>query len=151
MILKFDFQRDEVSFSLFLSHPSALSCIGCTDQTLHIFPLHELFQDSELLFRAGRYLIPPMIRQNRKIIIPPLGIFFVIDFRLRKFHQMPYTPADKVAIALHINHPRADLPQSPSRGSWQPRAFPLIQASFDTAPFAKKLAARHGSKCMTAM
>ena len=27
----------------------------------------------------------------------------------------------------------------------QPRAFLLIQASFDTAPFAKKLAARHRS------
>ena len=39
----------------------------------------------------------------------------------------------------------SDLPQSPSRGSWQPMAFPLIQASFDPAPFTKKLAARHRS------
>ena len=29
--------------------------------------------------------------------------------------------------------------------TWQPRAFLLIQASFDPAPFAKKLAARHRS------
>ena len=28
MILKFDFQRDEVSFFFLLSHPTALSCIG---------------------------------------------------------------------------------------------------------------------------
>ena len=43
------------------------------------------------------------------------------------------------------NRLRADLLRSPSRGSWQLRAFPLIQASFVTAPFAKKLAARHRS------
>ena len=34
MILKFDFQRDEVSFSLFLSHPSALSCINATQSPI---------------------------------------------------------------------------------------------------------------------
>ena len=28
MIFGFDFQRDEVSFSFLLSHPTALSCIG---------------------------------------------------------------------------------------------------------------------------
>ena len=85
-------------------------CIGCTDQTLHIFPLHELFQDSELLFRAGGHLILPMFRQNRKIIILPLCILFIIGFRLGKFHQMPHTPTDKVAIALHITVPALICP-----------------------------------------
>ena len=38
MILKFDFQRDEVSFFLLLSHPTALSCIyrGCCGQIRQI-------------------------------------------------------------------------------------------------------------------
>ena len=33
MILKFDFQRDEVSFFFLLSHPTALSCITRTRRT----------------------------------------------------------------------------------------------------------------------
>ena len=38
MILKFDFQRDEVSFFLLLSHSTALSCIcrGCYGQIRQI-------------------------------------------------------------------------------------------------------------------
>ena len=34
MIFGFDFQRDEVSFSFLLSHPTALSCIGMLYQGL---------------------------------------------------------------------------------------------------------------------
>ena len=34
MILKFDFQRDEVSFFFLLSHPTALPCISATYQLL---------------------------------------------------------------------------------------------------------------------
>jgi len=34
MIFGFDFQRDEVSFSFLLSHPTALSCISATYQLL---------------------------------------------------------------------------------------------------------------------
>ena len=84
---------------------SLTACIGCTDQTLYILPQHELFQDSKLLFRTGGHLILPIFRQNRKVIIPPLGILLIIGFRLGKFHQMPHTPADNVAIALHITIP----------------------------------------------
>ena len=35
MILKFDFQRDEVSFFFLLSHPTALPCIHTEDTTLY--------------------------------------------------------------------------------------------------------------------
>ena len=49
MILKFDFQRDEVSFSFFLSHPTALSCIRSTDHAVNIRAVHELLQDAKLL------------------------------------------------------------------------------------------------------
>ena len=34
MILRFDFQRDEVSFFLLLSHPTALSCITAIRKAL---------------------------------------------------------------------------------------------------------------------
>ena len=37
MILKFDFQRDEVSFFFLLSHPTALSCIGEIGERLPIW------------------------------------------------------------------------------------------------------------------
>ena len=52
MILKFDFQRDEVSFSLFLSHPSALSCITTVYHGLNVCPVQELFQNKKLLFNT---------------------------------------------------------------------------------------------------
>ena len=35
MIFGFDFQRDEVSFSFLLSHPTALSCIAGVDHLCH--------------------------------------------------------------------------------------------------------------------
>ncbi len=38
------------------------------------------------------------------------GILFIIGFRLGKFHQMPHTPTDKVAIALHITVPALICP-----------------------------------------
>ena len=48
MILKFDFQRDEVSFFFLLSHPTALPCIGRADKAFHVLAVHELFEDTEL-------------------------------------------------------------------------------------------------------
>ena len=62
MILKFDFQRYEVSFFFLLSHPTALPCIRSTDHAVNIRAVHELLQDAKLLFGAGRHQILPLLR-----------------------------------------------------------------------------------------
>ena len=64
MIFGFDFQRDEVSFSFLLSHPTALSCITTVYHGLNVCPVQELFQNKKLLFSAGRHQILPFFRQD---------------------------------------------------------------------------------------
>jgi len=75
-----------------------------------VFNCSDLIRLCQTLQRKIRCLRVPIFRQNRKIIIPPLGILFIIGFRLGKFHQMPHTPADKIAIALHITIPTLICP-----------------------------------------
>ena len=102
MILKFDFQRDEVSFFFLLSHPTALSCIRSTDHAVHIRAVHQLLQDAKLFFGAGRHQILPLLRQDGQICDAPLGVLFVIDIGRSKFHQMTNAPAYQIAVTLQI-------------------------------------------------
>ena len=102
MILKFDFQRDEVSFFFLLSHPTALSCIRSADHAVHIRAVHEFFQDTELFFRAGRHQILPLLRQNGQIGDAPLDVFGIVDVWRSQFHQMTDTPTDEIAVALKV-------------------------------------------------
>ena len=102
MILKFDFQRDEVSFFFLLSHPTALPCIRSADHTVHIRAVHELLQDAKLFFGGRRNQILPPFRQNGQICDTPLDVFGIVDVGWCQFHQMPHTPTDKVAIALKV-------------------------------------------------
>ena len=67
MILKFDFQRDEVSFFFLLSHPTALPCIATIHDALHIWAVHQLLQDAELLFGGRRHQILPLLRQDGQV------------------------------------------------------------------------------------
>ena len=56
MILKFDFQRDEVSFFFLLSHPTALSCIAGVDHGLQL--------------KHRQSVLPPQIRQRWSVPSP---------------------------------------------------------------------------------
>ena len=102
MILRFDFQRDEVSFFFLLSHPTALSCIATVHDAIHIRAVHQLLQDAELLFGAGRHQILPLLRQDGQICDAPLGVLFVIDIGRSKFHQMTNAPAYQIAVPFKV-------------------------------------------------
>ena len=102
MILRFDFQRDEVSFFFLLSHPTALSCIGCGGHTVYIRAIHQLFQDTKLLFGGRRHKILPLFRQNGQVGHAPLDEFFIVHVGRSKLHQMPDAPADQIAVTLPV-------------------------------------------------
>ena len=102
MIFGFDFQRDEVSFSFFLSHPTALSCIRSANHIVHIRAVHELLQDAKLLFSDGRHQILPLLRQDRQICNAPLNVFGIVDIGWCQLHQVPHAPAHQIAVALKV-------------------------------------------------
>lgn len=102
MTLKFDFQRDEVSFFFSLSHLSALSCVRSTDHAVHIRAVHKFLQDAKLFFGTGRHQILPLLRQDGQICDAPLDVSGIIDIGRCQFHQMTHTPAYEIAVALQI-------------------------------------------------
>ena len=102
MILKFYFQRDEVSFFFLLSHPTALSCIATVHDAIHIRAVHELLQDAELLFGGRRHKILPPFRQNGQICDTPLDVFGIVDIGRGQFYQVPHAPAHQIAVALKV-------------------------------------------------
>ena len=102
MILRFDFQRDEVSFFFLLSHPTALSCIRCTDNAIHIWAVHQFLQDAKLLFGAGRHQILPLFRQDGQVCNAPLDVLFIVDIGRCQLYQMTHAPAYQIAVALQI-------------------------------------------------
>ena len=102
MILKFDFQRDEVSFFFLLSHPTALPCIAAVHNALHIRAVHEFLQDAKLLFGGRRHQILPLLRQDGQVCDAPLDVLGIVDIGRSKFHQMTHAPADEIAVALKV-------------------------------------------------
>ena len=102
MILKFDFQRDEVSFFFLLSHPTALPCVRSADHAVHVRVVHELLQDAELLFGAGRHQILPLLRQDGQVCDAPLDVLGIVDIGRSKFHQMTHTPAHQIAVPFKV-------------------------------------------------
>ena len=102
MILKFDFQRDEVSFFFLLSHPTALPCIRSADHAVHIWAVHELLQDAELLFGGRRHQILPLLRQDGQVCNAPLDVLGIVDVGRCQFHQVPHAPAYQIAVTLKV-------------------------------------------------
>ena len=102
MISKFDFQRDEVSFFFLLSHLTALPCIRCTDNAIHIWAVHQLLQDTKLLFGGRRHQILPPFRQDGQICDAPLDVFGIVDIGRSKLHQMTHAPAYQITVALKV-------------------------------------------------
>ena len=98
----FDFQRDEVSFSFLLSHPTALSCIATVHNALHIRAVHQLLQDAKLLFGGRRHQILPLLRQDGQVCNAPLDVLGIVDIGRCQLHQMPDAPAHQIAVALQI-------------------------------------------------
>ena len=69
----------------------------------HIRGVHQLFENIKLLFLILSHYHLPMLRQNRQVIISPLGILGIITVCIRKTGQMAYAPADTPAVTLQIS------------------------------------------------
>ena len=102
MILKFDFQRDEVSFSFLLSHPTALSCITGIDDGIHVGAVHQGAEIFKSVLLARRQHITERLRQNGKIVIAPLLETLVIARRIHGGNKVPYTPGNDQGVPLKI-------------------------------------------------
>ena len=103
MIFGFDFQRDEVSFSFLLSHPTALSCIGGAHKAGYVVALHQGAQNVKLLlFLVGDDVLP-RFREDGQIIIAPFLETLVIPASISKGHQMPDAPAHQIVVSLQIS------------------------------------------------
>ena len=76
--------------------------IRCADNALHIGAVHELFQDSELLFCAGRHKVLPPLRQDRQIGYIPFDVLFIVGAGRSQFYQMADTPTHDIAAALKV-------------------------------------------------
>ena len=76
--------------------------IRSADNMCNPLIVHQLFQNRKLLYRLGQHSILPYIRQDRKILIPPGLILFVIYFRLGRTDQMTDTPADNITVSADI-------------------------------------------------
>jgi len=102
MILKFDFQRYEVSFFFLLSHPTALPCIATVHNAVHIRAVHQVFQDTKLLFGERRHQILPLLRQDGQVCDAPLDILGIVDIGRGQFYQVPHAPAHQIAVTLKV-------------------------------------------------
>ena len=85
-----------------MSHPTALSCIATVHNTVYIRAVHELLQDTKLLFGGRRHQILPLLRQDGQVCDAPLGVLGIVDIRRSQFHQMTNAPADEIAVALKV-------------------------------------------------
>ena len=102
MIFGFDFQRDEVSFSFLLSHPTALSCIATVHDAIHIRAVHKFLQDAKLLLGGRRHQILPLLRQDGQICNAPFDVLGIVDIGWSQFYQVPHAPAYQIAVTLQI-------------------------------------------------
>ena len=102
MIIKFNFQRDEVSFFFLLSHLTALPCIATVHNAVYVRAVHQFLQDTKLFFGGRRHQILPLLRQDGQICDTPLDVFGIVDVGRCQFHQVPHAPAYQIAVALKV-------------------------------------------------
>ena len=81
---------------------SLASCIRCTDNAIHIWAVHQLLQDTKLLFGGRRHQILPPFRQDGQICDAPLDVFGIVDIGRSKLHQMTHAPAYQITVALKV-------------------------------------------------
>ena len=76
--------------------------IRCTDNAIHIWAVHQLLQDTKLLFGGRRHQILPPFRQDGQICDAPLDVFGIVDIGRSKLHQMTHAPAYQITVALKV-------------------------------------------------
>ena len=78
------------------------SCIGGADDSGHALIVHERLEDAELLLRCFGYVVLPLCRENRQILVAPAHILGVIGFGQRQLNQVSDAPADERVPAAQI-------------------------------------------------
>ncbi len=81
---------------------SLAPCVATVHDAIHIRAVHQLLQDAELLFGAGRHQILPPFRQDGQICDTPLDVFGIVDVGRCQFHQVPHAPAHQIAVAFKV-------------------------------------------------
>jgi len=76
--------------------------IATVHNAIYVRAVHELLQDAELLFGAGRHQILPLLRQDGQVCNAPLDVLGIVDIGWSQLYQMPNTPAYQIAVALQI-------------------------------------------------
>ena len=68
----------------------------------HIRGVHQLFQHIKLFLFVLAHHHLPVVRQNRQIVIAPLGVVGVISVGIGQPSQMAHTPAHSPAVSLQV-------------------------------------------------
>ena len=76
--------------------------IATVHNAIHIRAVHELLQDTELLFGTGRHQILPLLRQDGQVCNAPLDVLGIVDVGWSQFYQVPYAPAYQIAVAFKV-------------------------------------------------
>ena len=72
------------------------------DDDIHVGAVHQVFQDTKLLFGGRRHQILPPFRQDGQICDTPLDVLGIVDVGRCKLYQMTNAPAYQIAVALQI-------------------------------------------------
>ena len=86
-----------------MSHPTALSCIATVHDAIHIRAVHQLLQDTKLLFGGRRHQILPLLRQDGQVCNAPLDVFGIVDIGRCQLYQMTHAPAYQITVALKVS------------------------------------------------
>ena len=77
-------------------------CVAGVDDLGYILPAHEIPQQLELFGFIRSQGIAPACGQDGQVVIPPLGVLFIVHVRVGKLRQMPVAPAYNAAVSRKI-------------------------------------------------
>ena len=78
---------------------SLASGIGCADQAVGCWRIHELFDNFILIFRGRNHFQGNGFGENGKCIVGPFFVFGIHFIRFFKGHQMTYSPGDGIPVS----------------------------------------------------
>ena len=91
------------------------SCIAGVDNVGHVGSIHQLFQRFKLAVLITGDFVLPVGRNDGKIVVSPLGVFFIVGVGIGKFSQMTeapghdiITPLDVAVLAVFCTENRSD-------------------------------------------
>ena len=77
-------------------------CVAGVDHIGHIFTVHQLFQRFKLAVLVSGNFVLPVCRNDRKVVIPPFGILFIIGVGIGEFRQMTESPGHDIIQTFDV-------------------------------------------------